>query len=449
MAMESAVPSPFEDQVLAHLRSAEAAYRAEERERARELEELEATRAALAESQAHARLLTAELDAQRWNAERERQRVECLKQAMREIHGALFHGDVYTLILRACLTISGATRGIYVTCTRPDGPLRVRAQIDIPAMAGAAPPPMIAELCREVLQKNDTLVCGENDTAARLHGDEPEGLRFRNCVAAPVVLLANLDGVVLAADKMEGEFDDRDIEALLSVGDQATVAVRNRHLERELQTAYVHTVTMLADAVEAKDPYTHGHCEMASRYARLVAARLGLSEHDQALVCYGALLHDVGKIGVSDGVLNKPGPLLPEEVELMRAHVRVGYDLLNNVPALRDVADVVLRHHEHYDGGGYPDGMRGDDIPMPARIVSVADAYCAMITRRSYKDAYPDAAARAELRRCAGTQFDPVVVDAFLAILDTPESRDSDDDDFAECGLLPGFEQLRAQVTPA
>jgi putative nucleotidyltransferase with HDIG domain len=257
-----------------------------------------------------------------------------------------------------------------------------------------------------------------------------------------VVLLANLDGVVLAADKMDGEFDERDIEALLSVGDQAAVAVKNRHLERALQTAYVHTVTMLADAVEAKDPYTHGHCEMASRYARLVAARLDLTEHDRALVCYGALLHDVGKIGVSDGVLNKPGPLLPEEVELMRAHVRVGYDLLRNVPALQEVADVVLRHHERFDGQGYPDGIRGEEIPMPSRIVAVVDAYCAMITRRSYKDAYPDADARAELRRCSGTQFDPQVVEAFLEVLDTPESVDADDDNFSECGLLPGFEGL-------
>ena len=181
---------------------------------------------------------------------------------------------------------------------------------------------------------------------------------------------------------------------------------------------------------------------MASRYARLVAARLDLTEHDRALVCYGALLHDVGKIGVSDGVLNKPGPLLPEEVELMRAHVRVGYDLLRNVPALQEVADVVLRHHERFDGQGYPDGIRGEEIPMPSRIVAVVDAYCAMITRRSYKDAYPDADARAELRRCSGTQFDPQVVEAFLEVLDTPESVDADDDNFSECGLLPGFEGL-------
>jgi HD-GYP domain-containing protein (c-di-GMP phosphodiesterase class II) len=131
----------------------------------------------------------------------------------------------------------------------------------------------------------------------------------------------------------------------------------------------------------------------------------------------------------------------------MRAHVRVGHDLLRNVPALHDVAEVVLHHHEHYDGSGYPDGMSGDEIPMPARIVAVADAYCAMITRRSYKEAYSESDARAELRRCSGTQFDPEIVDAFLAVLDTPEAQDQDDDDFAECGLLPGFERLHGDVT--
>ena len=431
---------------MAHLKAAESAYLAVEEQRLADARELSSTRDALAEARGQSRRLKDELDRERWNAERERQRAECLKESMRQIHGALFSGDVSTLILRACLTISGATRGVYVTASRPEGPLRVRAVIDMDAMVGSIPPPLVADLCREALAKNDTIVCSESDTMERMQGHPPEGLRFRNCVAAPVVLLANLDGVVLAADKLDGDFDDRDIEALLSVGDQATVAVKNRHLERALQTAYVHTVTMLADAVEAKDPYTHGHCEMASRFARLVAAQLNLPEHERALVCYGALLHDVGKIGVSDGVLNKPGPLLPEEVELMRAHVRVGYDLLRNVPALREVADVVLRHHERYDGGGYPDGIRGDDIPMPSRIVAVVDAYCAMITRRSYKEAYPDSHARAELRRCAGSQFDPQVVEAFLQVLETPEAVDQDDDNFSECGLLPGFEVMRHEL---
>ena len=447
MATSEPAPTHSDDPVIAHLQGAAEAYRDIDAQRAEDERELESARSALAEARSHTHRLQAELDAERWNAERERQRAECLKDAMRQIHGALFSGDVSTLILRACLTISGATRGMYVTARRPDGALRVRAEIDVDAMVGAPPPPVLAELCREALDKSDTIVCNQAEAEERFAVNGGEGLRFRNCVAAPVVLLANLDGVVLAADKADGDFDDRDIEALISVGDQAAVAVKNRHLERALQTAYVHTVSILADAVEAKDPYTHGHCELASRYARLIAMRLGLSEYERALVCYGALLHDVGKIGVSDGVLNKPGPLLPEEVQLMRAHVRVGHDLLRNVPALHDVAEVVLHHHEHYDGSGYPDGMSGEEIPMPARIVAVADAYCAMITRRSYKEAYSESNARAELRRCSGTQFDPEVVEAFLAVLDTPEAQDQDDDDFAECGLLPGFERLHDDVT--
>jgi putative nucleotidyltransferase with HDIG domain len=196
---------------------------------------------------------------------------------------------------------------------------------------------------------------------------------------------------------------------------------------------------MLADAVEAKDPYTHGHCEMASRFARLVGERMGLPAYDQAVVCYGALLHDVGKIGVSDGVLHKPGPLLPEERDLMRAHVRVGADLLRGVPALAPVANIVLHHHEWFNGTGYPDGLSGAEIPLPARIIAAVDAYCAMITRRSYKEAYTPEHAQQELRDGAGTQFDPAVVEALLAVLQDPRGEDNDDDNDGECGLLPDF----------
>jgi HD-GYP domain-containing protein (c-di-GMP phosphodiesterase class II) len=168
-----------------------------------------------------------------------------------------------------------------------------------------------------------------------------------------------------------------------------------------------------------------------------------LPDFEQSVVCYAALLHDVGKIGISDGVLNKPGPLLPEERELMRAHVRIGHDLLRSVPGMEQVADVILHHHEWYDGSGYPDGMRGEDIPVGSRVVAVVDAYSAMVTRRSYKEAYTEEHARNELRRFAGTQFDPAVVDAFLRVLDLPEAQDHDDDDAAECGVLPAMSHVR------
>ncbi|MEP6731127.1 MAG: HD-GYP domain-containing protein [bacterium] len=193
-------------------------------------------------------------------------------------------------------------------------------------------------------------------------------------------------------------------------------------LQDEERRAYFATIAILADAVQAKDPYTHGHCEQVSQYARAAAERLRLSESDLRVTCYAALLHDVGKIGVSDEVLNKPGPLLPDERKQVEAHVRIGHDLLTAVPALRDVAAAVLYHHERYDGHGYPEGLSGEKIPMASRIVSVVDAYCAMLDARSYKPAYAPERARAELLRCSGTQFDPVVVTAVLDAIDAVDA---------------------------
>jgi HD-GYP domain-containing protein (c-di-GMP phosphodiesterase class II) len=409
------------DPVLQALQSAEAAYRVQD-----------------AEWRHHDAAMATALSVERAMAERQRKRAECLSSALREIHGALFGGDVYRLILQACLTITEASRGVYITAQRPGGQLRIRASMGVEVGDGREPSPFLGAISRQVLSGGGTMVCNPPEPQPQLPAPG-DGEHFRNFVAAPVVLMADLDGVIIAADRQDGAFDRHDVDSLLSVGDQAAVAVRNRNLERELQRAYVATVSMLADAVEAKDPYTHGHCEMASRYARLVGERLGLAEYDQAVVCYSALLHDVGKIGVSDGVLHKPGPLLPEERDLMRAHVRVGHDLLRGVPALVRVADIVLHHHEWYDGTGYPDGLAGEEIPLPARIVAAVDAYCAMITRRSYKEAYTVEHARQELVQGAGTQFDPAVVEALLAVLDDPRGQDGDDDFDAECGLLPDF----------
>lgn len=417
-------PSHGHDPVLAALAAAEGAYRSRARA-------WEAERAAL----------EGEVAALRAVAERQRSRADATAGALKQIHRTALVGNVYEMILRACLGITGATRGLYVTCRSGDGRLDVRAAAGVDGYPRAAPSPFVEALCRRVLEANEPLVCNQGTVEGLPEPGREEC--FRNFVASPVVLMRDLDGIVIAADKAEGEFDPDDVETLLSVGDQAAVAVQNRHLELALQHAYVSTVSMLADAVEAKDPYTHGHCEMASRYARLVAERLELSPRDQAVVCYAALLHDVGKIGVSDGVLHKPGPLLPEEVELMRAHVRVGADLLRGVPALESLADVVLHHHERYDGTGYPDGLAGEAIPVAARIVSVVDAYCAMITRRSYKEAYSGAEARGELERCSGSQFDPVIVRAFLDVLDSPEAMDGDDDSWGECSVLPVFSHVR------
>lgn len=192
-----------------------------------------------------------------------------------------------------------------------------------------------------------------------------------------------------------------------------TAAELNEYRER----AHAAIVALLAECVEQQDPYTRDHGEQVSQYARLAAERLALTETEKHVAACAALLHDVGKVGVRRSVLNKPGPLLPDEREHVETHVRIGYDMLKEIPALEHVAEAVLYHHERFDGSGYPEGLAGEQIPMASRIVAVVDAYCAMLDRRSYKEPYSVDQARAELLRCSGTQFDPVIVRAVLAAI--------------------------------
>ena len=414
------------------------------------LQRLEATAAELEQAQRRAasaeeaqRRLVLRLETTQRHFEEQLQsaaeRSQCAERvaaSLKEIHASLFRGGLHGLILDACLRLTGATRGVYLSTRGKGSPIQVRAAVGVNGYPDAQPSEFLLALCERVLETRDTVVCS---SASDLEGfpTPRAGEEFRNCVATSVVLLRNFDGIIVAADKLSGDFNETDIETLLTVGDQAAIAVENARLHDHVRNAYLATVSMLADAVEAKDPYTQGHCEEVARYARLIAERLMLPEPVRRIVCYAALLHDVGKIGVSDGVLNKPGPLLPEETSLVRAHVRVGHDLLLNVPALRDVARAVLHHHEWYDGTGYPEGLRADAIPIASRVVGVVDAYCAMIRRRSYKEPFSTERARSELLRCAGTQFDPAVVETFLQVLDSPEAADPDADFSADCGLLP------------
>ena len=362
-----------------------------------------------------------ERDRLRRQAERQRERAERLADALKSVHTALQSGNLYDLLLRACLQITGATRGVYLTAWGEW--FRVRAAVSVDGYPKAPPSDFLKALCGKVLADGETIIVREPSDLRGVPAPT-EGERFRTLLAAPVVLLKDLNGLVVLMDKAGGEFDKEDAQVVVSVGDQAAVAAENQRLHHDLISSYFNVVGVLADAVEAKDSYTHGHCELVARLARRVAERLGLGEVECSVAFYGGLLHDVGKIGVSDGILNKPGRLTPEEWGLMMSHVRMGRDLLQRVPLLARVGEVVLHHHEKWDGSGYPDGLAGDRIPLPARIVGAVDAYSAMTARRSYKESMEDGEARAELVRCKGKHFDPAVVDALLAVLDQPGEAD-------------------------
>lgn len=190
---------------------------------------------------------------------------------------------------------------------------------------------------------------------------------------------------------------------------------RSRRLEstlRELRAAYVRTVRALALVVEAKDSTTGQHIERCRVYGMALLREMGLDvEYGEAE--YGFLLHDAGKVGVPERVLNKPGPLTVAEWRIMRSHPVIGHQLVAGIPFLTTAAKVVRYHHEMFDGSGYPEGLRREEIPLAARIFSVVDAFDAMTVDRPYRAALPLDRAVAELRNSAGTQFDPEVVRVF------------------------------------
>ena len=187
---------------------------------------------------------------------------------------------------------------------------------------------------------------------------------------------------------------------------------------RENEELSIQVVLAIADAIDAKDTYTNGHSRRVAKYSRDIAARLGYTEQQQSDIYMMGLLHDVGKIGVPDAVINKPAKLTEEEFELIKSHPERGARILENIKAMPQLATGAMWHHEKYNGTGYPDGKAGTDIPIEARIIAVADAYDAMSSRRSYRDALPQDVVRSEIERGRGTQFDPAIADIMIRMIE-------------------------------
>jgi putative two-component system response regulator len=198
---------------------------------------------------------------------------------------------------------------------------------------------------------------------------------------------------------------------------------RNRILEREARQSWVGTVKALISLLAVKDDYTGEHSSVVAELAEMLARRLNLSEVEITNIKLGALLHDVGKIGVPESVLRKAGSLTPDEINLMRLHVDHGEQALKGVPHMEDVHTIIKHHHEWWNGEGYPLGLKGEEIPLGARIVAVVDAYDAMTSDRPYRQHLPQATAIQRLRAAAGTQFDVRLVEKFIECLETSDAE--------------------------
>jgi HD-GYP domain-containing protein (c-di-GMP phosphodiesterase class II) len=271
---------------------------------------------------------------------------------------------------------------------------------------------------QRTMAAGSALVLDANHPAILGRGDDYICERLASCIAAPLLSGAQVLGAVAVGDREPERFDERDLLVLAGAAAQVTMAMRNAEVVDRLRTTSLATIRALAAAMESKDHYTAEHAESLALTAVAVGQHLGLSSQDLCRLEYAALLHDIGKIGVSGTILNKPDQLTAAEFAEMAKHTILGERISSQVDDLKPVAGIIRSAHERWDGGGYPDGLTGQDIPLLSRILLVCDAFDAMTSSRPYREALPVEAALVEVRACSGGQFDPDVVDALTAVWD-------------------------------
>jgi putative nucleotidyltransferase with HDIG domain len=241
-------------------------------------------------------------------------------------------------------------------------------------------------------------------------------------LSLPIVVAETNWGVLNLEQRERGAFDEEDLLLAHVIAGQIGAAIHRCQLVGELEDAFLTTIGVISDAVEMQDAYTASHANEVAELAVAVGERLGVEGVELDRLRYGALLHDVGKIGIPAEILRKPGPLTPEERLRMDEHTAIGARMLERIPFLAPVAPLVRSAHERHDGRGYPDGLAGEEIPRGAMVIATCDAFHAMTSDRSYRKAMTVTDAEAELRAHSGTQFEPGVVDALLLELTGEES---------------------------
>jgi response regulator RpfG family c-di-GMP phosphodiesterase len=270
---------------------------------------------------------------------------------------------------------------------------------------------------QNVVKETDPLILVEAPQPDSARREEMERFGLSSSIIIPLTSKGGGLGVLILFKKTGNpSYNQADIELISILSGQAMIAIENARLFDNLQRAHFESMKALAQAIEAKDRYTRGHCDRMVDYALAIADRLGLSPEEKKHLGYAAALHDIGKIGVHEAILNKSGKLTEDEYTAMKAHPVMGAEIVRGVEFLGPVVPMIYHHQERWDGKGYPDGLQGKEIPIGARIVAVLDTFDAMTSDRPYRRALPPEVAFAELRSCAGTQFDPDVVESLIYV---------------------------------
>lgn len=245
-----------------------------------------------------------------------------------------------------------------------------------------------------------------------------EILNYNNISCVPIAAKNKIMGLLGVIDQGESEQARAENLSLIeNIASQIAVSIGNFELNKDIETTYYETLVALARVVEAKDPYTKGHLERVAAYVGMMADKLKLDDESKKTLKGGAVLHDLGKVGISDNILKKEDSFTPEEYEIMKQHTVIGENILKPLRSMGKLSKLVRYHHELYDGSGYPDGLKGADIPLLARILTVADMYDALITERPYRKAMSREEALNILKGYSGNKLDPELVDMFVEIV--------------------------------
>lgn len=267
-----------------------------------------------------------------------------------------------------------------------------------------------------VVETGESLIVNDVQSDPRFFkmADKKSSFQTKNMICVPVKTKDKIIGALQVINKKESLFDEEDKEGLFALANQVAIAVENANLYQELKEAFYGTAQALAETIEQRDPYTGGHTQRVMNYSLAIGRMMGLTENEVERLKLAAILHDIGKIGVRDNILLKNERLDKEETLMMNQHTEYGSRILGHVKQLRDVVPGVRGHHEKFDGTGYPDRLKGPDIPFIARIIAVADTFDAMTTDRPYRKALSTQTAIDELRKFSGIQFDSDVVESFI-----------------------------------
>jgi response regulator RpfG family c-di-GMP phosphodiesterase len=242
--------------------------------------------------------------------------------------------------------------------------------------------------------------------------------RIKSFVSQPIFIRRKLHGVInLLVLSRFGQITPGQLDALTLLTNSAASAISNHKLYQELQDSYLQAIRALANAIEARDKYTAGHTDRVSKLAELVAQQLGWSPSQIHDLHMGCTLHDIGKIGVPDSILNKKSSLNEREQWLMHCHPEVGLRIIEGIKLFRPAIPYIIAHHERFDGKGYPRGLKGENIPIEGRLLAVVDAFDAILAKRPYRDGASLEQAVGELIANRGRQFDPQIIDAFIEVI--------------------------------